>query len=418
MPSGASTSAARVSTRCRSAPPRSVPGSTRTRASARRPSQRLAAATGTAAAAGRAPRRGAGRARRDGGDERGAPRAGRGAVQDRQRRAAVCLRARRRPGRAGAAGQRARLFDHAGQGEPEPVRGDDHGGAAGLRPRHRGGVCQRPGAAAAQRLQAADPARRPAVGAAARRRVRCVHAVLHRGPAAGSRPHRGAPARVADAGHGAGAAHRLLARRRDRHRPRIATGSRCARRRWPRATSAAADFDRWVRPDAMARPHGAPAGRGRDRLPPGPLGGDGGSLHRRVRMAALRYTSDAEPGITRLRRGRGFVYRWPDRRPLRDPATLARIRRLAIPPAWTEVWISPRAERPHPGHRPRPARAQAASLSSPLDGGARRGQVRAACSTSAGPCRRCAGRCDATWPGRGCRTARWSRSWCSCWRRR
>ncbi len=60
-------------------------------------------------------------------------------------------------------------------------------------------------------------------------------------------------------------------------------------------------------------------------------------------MAALRYTSDAEPGITRLRRGRGFVYRWPDRRPLRDPATLARIRRLAIPPAWTEVWISLRA---------------------------------------------------------------------------
>jgi DNA topoisomerase I len=60
-------------------------------------------------------------------------------------------------------------------------------------------------------------------------------------------------------------------------------------------------------------------------------------------MAALRYTSDAAPGISRLRRGRGFVYRWPDGRPLRDPATLARIRRLAIPPAWTQVWISPQA---------------------------------------------------------------------------
>ena len=47
-----------------------------------------------AAAAGRASRRRAGRARRDGGGERGAARAGRGAVQDRQRRAAVCLRDR------------------------------------------------------------------------------------------------------------------------------------------------------------------------------------------------------------------------------------------------------------------------------------------------------------------------------------
>ena len=70
----------------------------------------------------------------------------------------------------------------------------------------------------------------------------------------------------------------------------------------------------------------------------------GGALAPAVRMAALRYTSDAAPGITRLRRGRGFVYRWPDRRPLRDPATLARIRRLAIPPAWTQVWISPQAD--------------------------------------------------------------------------
>ncbi len=56
-------------------------------------------------------------------------------------------------------------------------------------------------------------------------------------------------------------------------------------------------------------------------------------------MAGLRHTSDEQPGITRVRRGRGFSYRWPDRRPLRDRATLARIRGLAIPPAWTDVWI-------------------------------------------------------------------------------
>ena len=50
---------------------------------------------------------------------------------------------------------------------------------------------------------------------------------------------------------------------------------------------------------------------------------------------------DAVPGITRRRAGKGFGYRGPDGRPLRDAATLAWIRSLAIPPAWTEVWISP-----------------------------------------------------------------------------
>jgi DNA topoisomerase-1 len=58
-------------------------------------------------------------------------------------------------------------------------------------------------------------------------------------------------------------------------------------------------------------------------------------------MAGLRHTSDDRPGIRRVRRGRGFAYLRPDGRPVRDPATLARIRGLAVPPAWTEVWISP-----------------------------------------------------------------------------
>jgi DNA topoisomerase-1 len=58
-------------------------------------------------------------------------------------------------------------------------------------------------------------------------------------------------------------------------------------------------------------------------------------------MAGLRHTSDELPGIRRVRRGRGFVYRRPDGRPVRDAATLARIRGLAVPPAWTDVWISP-----------------------------------------------------------------------------
>jgi DNA topoisomerase-1 len=54
--------------------------------------------------------------------------------------------------------------------------------------------------------------------------------------------------------------------------------------------------------------------------------------------ARLHYTSDAEPGIARRRAGTGWSYRGPDG-PVRDRATLARIRALAIPPAWRDVWI-------------------------------------------------------------------------------
>lgn len=55
--------------------------------------------------------------------------------------------------------------------------------------------------------------------------------------------------------------------------------------------------------------------------------------------AGLRHVSDLEPGIARRRVGTGFSYRLPNGRPLRDRATLERIRMLAIPPAYTEVWI-------------------------------------------------------------------------------
>ena len=57
--------------------------------------------------------------------------------------------------------------------------------------------------------------------------------------------------------------------------------------------------------------------------------------------AGLRYVSDAEPGIRRRRRGRGFSYRNPDGGPVSD-AQRARIEALAIPPAWQDVWICPR----------------------------------------------------------------------------
>jgi DNA topoisomerase-1 len=58
-----------------------------------------------------------------------------------------------------------------------------------------------------------------------------------------------------------------------------------------------------------------------------------------ARAAGLRYVSDAAPGILRRRRGRAFHYSRADGAPVRDPRTLGRIRALAIPPAWRDVWI-------------------------------------------------------------------------------
>jgi DNA topoisomerase-1 len=55
--------------------------------------------------------------------------------------------------------------------------------------------------------------------------------------------------------------------------------------------------------------------------------------------AGLRYVTDARPGIRRLRRGRAFRYVGPRGRPVRDTATVRRIRSLVIPPAWRDVWI-------------------------------------------------------------------------------
>jgi DNA topoisomerase I len=53
----------------------------------------------------------------------------------------------------------------------------------------------------------------------------------------------------------------------------------------------------------------------------------------------LRFSSDSNPGFARRRAGRGFAYRDVRDRPIRDPAVLARIRALAVPPAWRDVWI-------------------------------------------------------------------------------
>jgi DNA topoisomerase-1 len=58
-----------------------------------------------------------------------------------------------------------------------------------------------------------------------------------------------------------------------------------------------------------------------------------------ARAAGLRYVSDRMPGITREMGPLGWIFKGPDRAVVRDEETLTRIRKLAIPPAWTDVWI-------------------------------------------------------------------------------
>jgi DNA topoisomerase I len=65
---------------------------------------------------------------------------------------------------------------------------------------------------------------------------------------------------------------------------------------------------------------------------------------RSAHAAGLRYVSDTAPGIARRKAGGGFRYENSEGRAVRDAATLARIRRLAIPPAWETVWICTRED--------------------------------------------------------------------------
>lgn len=60
--------------------------------------------------------------------------------------------------------------------------------------------------------------------------------------------------------------------------------------------------------------------------------------------AGLRYVSDARPGIRRRKSGKGFTYTRADGRKLTESDVLGRIKSLAIPPAWTDVWICPFAD--------------------------------------------------------------------------
>jgi DNA topoisomerase I len=61
-----------------------------------------------------------------------------------------------------------------------------------------------------------------------------------------------------------------------------------------------------------------------------------------AKVASLQYVSDSSPGILRIKKGSGFSYRLSTGQPVKNKEVLSRIKKLVIPPAWTDVWISER----------------------------------------------------------------------------
>ena len=116
---------------------------------------------------------------------------------------------------------------------------------------------------------------------------------------------------------------------------------------------------------------------------------------RSARSAGLRYVSDGEPGITRRRRGRGFQYLDPSGATISNRKERSRIESLAIPPAWTDVWIcrSPTAISRRPAETP----AGASSTATTRNGDRYRDETKYhALRRSHGRCRGYGGRWTAT----------------------
>ncbi|MBA3537277.1 MAG: DNA topoisomerase IB, partial [Tatlockia sp.] len=62
-----------------------------------------------------------------------------------------------------------------------------------------------------------------------------------------------------------------------------------------------------------------------------------------AKSSALRYVQDSIPGILRKKRGKGYIYFYPDGSKITDEKELERIRAIVIPPAYQTVWICPYA---------------------------------------------------------------------------
>jgi DNA topoisomerase-1 len=114
---------------------------------------------------------------------------------------------------------------------------------------------------------------------------------------------------------------------------RAATGARTAKR--PAADS---------RAGPSARRPGTPRARTKARSPQAAVAiaqrlADALAADEASAPAGLVYVSDDRPGIRRIRQGDAFVYKRPDGKPVRSESELRRIRKLAIPPAYEDVWI-------------------------------------------------------------------------------
>ena len=77
---------------------------------------------------------------------------------------------------------------------------------------------------------------------------------------------------------------------------------------------------------------------------PVPLPADARDTREAAKAVGLRYVSGQQSGISRMGTPGRFHYRGPDGKGIKDRKTLGRIKRLAIPPAWREVWIAPSAD--------------------------------------------------------------------------
>src|SRR6266702_3105299 len=134
-----------------------------------------------------------------------------------------------------------------------------------------------------------------------------------------------------------------------------------------------------------------------------------------AQAAGLRYVSDQSPGIRRKRVGNGFTYLDSDGRTIRDRETIRRIKRLAIPPAWTDVWICPN-QRGHLQATGRDARGRKQYRYHPGWRGSATRSSTTACSPLPRRCRRSANTRTATSNDPTCRGRRCSRPSSACWK--
>jgi len=93
--------------------------------------------------------------------------------------------------------------------------------------------------------------------------------------------------------------------------------------------------------------------------------------------AGLVYVSDEEPGIRRKKAGGGFSYVTLQGSKVRDERTIKRIRKLAIPPAWTDVWVCAKSAGHLPGNGTRCPGQKAVSLPCLVSRTAREHEIRA-----------------------------------------